>query len=72
MLSVRKLFNSFRNNQEPISTVQRICNELFVRASMCLIQCGQNPDNLFDKTNVWLLIKKYNTIDELENVSVIL
>lgn len=65
-LSVKKLFNSFRNNQEPISTVQRICNELFVRASMCLIQCGQNPDNLFDKTNVWLLIKKYNTIDELE------
>lgn len=65
-LSVKKLFSSFRNNQEPISTVQRICNELFVRASMCLIQCGQNPDNLFDKTNVWLLIKKYNTIDELE------
>lgn len=66
MVSVKKLFNSFRSNREPISTVQRICNELFVRLSMCLIQCGQNPDNLFDKTNIWQLIKQYNTIDSLE------
>lgn len=66
MLSVKRLFNSFRNNQEAISTVQRICSELFVRLSMCLMQCGQNPDNLFNKTDIWLVIRKYNTIDSLE------
>lgn len=64
--SVKKLFDSFQRNQESIQIVQRICNELFARISMCLVQCGQNPDNLFDKTNTWHLIKSYSTIDGLE------
>lgn len=64
--SVKRLFDSFRDNHETLSTVQRICNELFVRLSMCLLQCGQNPDHLFNKSDIWTIIKKFNTIDELE------
>lgn len=46
--------------------VQRICNEVVVHLSMCLVQCGQNPDVLFNKTDVWTVIRKYNTVDSLE------
>lgn len=64
--SVRKLFAAFRANHEALSTVQRICNEIFVRISMCLLQCGQNPDHLFNKSDVWMIIKNFNEIDSLE------
>lgn len=66
LMLIKKLFNSFRQNQEDIAIVQRICNEVVVHLSMCLVQCGQNPDVLFNKTDVWTVIRKYNTVDSLE------
>ena len=66
LMLIKKLFNSFRQNQEDIAIVQRICNEVVVHLSMCLVQCGQNPDVLFNKTDVWTVIRKCNTVDSLE------
>lgn len=63
---VKELFDSFRENQEKIEIVQRICNEVVVHLSMCLVQCGQNPDVLFNKTDVWAVLRKYNTVESLE------
>lgn len=63
---IKELFDSFRDNQEKIEIVQRICNEVVVHLSMCLVQCGQNPDVLFNKTDVWAVLRKYSTVDSLE------
>ena len=66
LLLIKKLFYRFRENHEEITDVQRICSEILVRLSMCLLQCGQNPNILFDKTDVWSIIRKYNDVNNLE------
>ena len=66
LMIIKRLFDAFRENKEKISIVQRICNEILVRTSNCLIQCDINPNVLFDKTDIFALIKKHTTISALE------
>lgn len=65
-LLLKKLFDSFRSRQSPIETVQRICHEILVHLSLCLLQCGHNPDLIFNKTNVLNVLQQYRTLDALE------
>lgn len=63
---LRKLFDNFRRGQSPVETVQRICHEILVHLSLCLLQCGHNPDLVFNKTNVWDVLQQYKSLDALE------
>jgi|GEM_PF-365005 len=66
VIRLKKLFNNFRRSQSPIETVQRICHEILVRLALCLLQCGLNPDLVFNKTNAWDVLKQYKSINALE------
>lgn len=61
-----RLFDDFRRKQAPIKTVQRICNEILIHLSLCLLQCELSPDLIFNKTNVWDVLQQYKSIDALE------
>ena len=63
---LKMLFNTFRKSIEPIETVQRICYEIIVHLSICAMQCGHNPNIVFNKTNIWNVILNYTSIDALE------
>ena len=63
---IDRLFALFRNNHESIDVVQRICHNIIVNLSICLMQCNLKPDMLFDKTDVWSLVRRYTEIDRLE------
>ncbi len=64
---LKKLFDSFRKSQAPIETVRRICHEILVHLALCLLQCGQNPDLIFNKTNAWDILQQYNSLNALES-----
>lgn len=66
---LKTLFGVFRKNTEPIETVQRICHEIIVHLSICMMQCGQDPNLVFKKTNIWDVIRRYDSIDALEKFS---
>lgn len=63
---LKKLFDNFRRGQAPIDIVKRICHEILVHLALCLMQCGQNPDLVFNKTNAWDIIRQYNSISSIE------
>ena len=63
---IKELFNSFRSRQAPVETVQRICHEILVHLSLCLLQRGHNPDLIFNKTNVWNVLQQYSSLNALE------
>ena len=63
---LQKLFNNFRKSQTPTNTVRRICHEILVHLALCLLQCGQNADLIFNKTNVWEVLQQYNSLTALE------
>ncbi len=63
---LRKLFESFRDSQAPIEAVRRICHEILVHLALCLMQCGQNPDLIFSKTNAWDVLLQHNSLNSIE------
>ena len=63
---VKMLFDVFRKNTEPIENVQRICHEIIVHLSICMMQCDQDPNLVFKKTTIWDVIRRYDSIDALE------
>ena len=64
--TLKKLFADFRKNQTDIEVVQRICHELLVHLALCLMQCDQDPDFIFNKSNVWDVLKQHTTLDDIE------
>lgn len=67
---IKTLFNEFRDRTESIKTVHRICHEIIVHLSICVMQCGNDPDIVFNKTSIWDLILQYDSIDALEKFTV--
>ena len=63
---LKMLFDVFRKSIEPIETVQRICNEIIVHLSICMMQCGLDPDRISKKTNILDIIRRYDSVDALE------
>ena len=63
---LKKLFDNFRRSQAPIETVRRICHEILVHLALCLLQCGQNPDLIFSKTNAWDILRQYDSLNSIE------
>lgn len=63
---LHRIFRSFSENQLAVNEVQHICHSILVRLAICLLQCGQNPDFLFNKTNALDVIRQYTSIKDLE------
>lgn len=63
---LHRIFRSFSENQLAVNEVQHICHSILVRLAICLLQCGQNPDFLFNKTNALDVIRQYTSIKNLE------
>ncbi len=59
------IFDTFVNNREDVNYVQRVCYNIIANLSMCFVQCDQSPDILFNKSDVWAIVREYNDIDEL-------
>lgn len=68
IITIKKLFDAFRENHESINTVHRNCHNIIVKLASCMMQCGHNPDILFSKTDVWSLIRQHTDIAPLEEL----
>lgn len=64
--TIEALFDAFAQNTEDISIVQRTCHNIIVNLSVCLMQCGQDPNMLFNKTDIWSLIQQHNDINQMK------
>ncbi|MBE5040892.1 response regulator transcription factor [Ructibacterium gallinarum] len=62
---LKELFDSFQSNFDKIETVQRICLEFIVKLSLTMIQFNLDPNVLFNKTNIWSVVERHQTLDEL-------
>ena len=63
---LHRMFRSFAERNLSINEVQHICHSILVRLALCLLQCGQNPDFLFNKTNVLDIVRRHNSANDLE------
>lgn len=63
---LHRMFRSFSENQLAVNEVQHICHSILVRLAICLLQCGQNPNFLFNKTNALDVIRQYTSTKNLE------
>ncbi|MBE5039164.1 response regulator transcription factor [Ructibacterium gallinarum] len=64
--AIDTLFEAFITNKEDITVVHRTCHNIFVNLALCLMQCGQDPNILFNKTDIWSLIQQYTDINLLK------
>ncbi len=65
-IALEKLFDSFRKNQTDIIVVQRICHEILIHLALCLMQCNQDPNLIFNKSNVWDVLKQHESVNDIE------
>lgn len=63
---LQRMFRSFSESQLSVNEVQHICHSILVRLALCLLQCGQNPDFLFNKTNALDVIRQRKTVNDLK------
>lgn len=64
--TLEKLFDNFRRSQTSIEAVQRICHEILVHLALCLMQCNQDPDLVFSKSNAWDILRQYKSLTDIE------
>ncbi len=64
--TLNKLFDDFRRSQATIEAVQRICHEILVHLALCLMQCNQDPDLVFNKSNAWDILRQYKSLNDIE------
>lgn len=64
---LQRLFHNFVQNQLSVNEIQRICHSILVRLALCLLQCGQNPDFLFNKSNALDVVRQHDSVKELES-----
>lgn len=63
---LHRIFHSFSEKRLAVNEVQHICHSILVRLALCLLQSGQNPNFLFNKTNALDVIRRYTSIKDLE------
>lgn len=63
---LKKLFDNFRRGQASIEAVQRICHEILVHLALCLMQCNQDPDIVFSKSNAWDILRQHKSLNDIE------
>lgn len=65
---IKTLFDNLGASHTSIENVQRICLEILVMLSTTMSQFGYKPDVLFNNTEPGGLLRKHNTIKELEQL----
>lgn len=65
---IKSVFAQFRQQQLPINLIQRACLEYFVSISTAISQMGQNADILFNKSDIWAVLKEHSHIEKLESL----
>ncbi len=65
--TTRELFDSMKRSGTTLYNAQRRCLSLILAISDTLYDIGCNPAILFNNTDAWSLIKKTDTIAELES-----
>lgn len=64
---VHRMFASIHSSRISLDLAQRICLELVIAISIAMAQLGENPDILFNKTEIWSVMKNYHSISSLES-----
>ena len=69
-ISVKKdillLFDNIKENHVSADFAQRICFEIVILISIAMGQLGQNPASVFDKTEIWSVLKNCQSLNELK------
>lgn len=64
--SIHFMFANMQQAYVSIDIVQRICFDLIIMMSITMSEMGENPDLLFDKTEIWSVLKNYHSLSTLE------
>lgn len=66
--AIQSLFRNMKENYTSIDLAQRICLELVIMISIAMAQLGQKPENLFNKTEIWSVLKNYQSLSHLKGL----
>ena len=64
--SIHLMFANMQQAYVSIDIVQRVCFDLIIMMSITVSEMGENPDLLFDKTEIWSVLKNYHSLPTLE------
>ena len=67
---IHTIFHNMKENYTSIDLAQRMCFELFIMISIAMAQLGQNPDNLFNKSEIWTVLKNYQSLSHLKKLMI--
>lgn len=65
--AIQAIFESMYSAHISLDLAQRICLELVIMISITMAQLGEQPEILFNKTDIWSLVKRYQSMQSLEN-----
>lgn len=65
--AIHSIFESMLSAHASLDLTQRVCLELVIQISIAMAQLGEQPEVLFNKTEIWSLIKTYQSIPSLEH-----
>lgn len=65
---LQQIFSDMMQHHEPIHMVKRVCLEVMVYTSRAIYEMGQNPSMLFEKTDLWSVINRCTSIEQLKNL----
>lgn len=63
---IHRMFDSIHSSHISLDLAQRICLELVITISIAMAQLGENPETLFNKTEIWSVMKNYHSVSSLE------
>lgn len=64
--AIQSIFENIQATHASLDLTQRICLELVIMMSIAMAQLGEQPEVLFNKTEIWSLIKTYRSIPSLK------
>lgn len=63
--TVNSIFFEMKDNDEPLTLVKRITLELMICSARAIYEVGQNPGMLFEKTDIWSVINRCDSAEQL-------
>lgn len=66
--AIHKIFANMQDSYTSIDLAQRVCFEIFIMISIAMAQLGQNPEVLFNKSEIWSVLKNYHSLSSLKNL----
>ncbi len=66
--TIHKIFANMQDSYTSIDLAQRVCFEIFIMISIAMAQLGQNPEVLFNKSEIWSVLKNYHSLTNLKSL----